>query len=263
MFPVSWEPETRTYRIEAGLIHGVDKGSLFDMYETVTVGTMAEKPLFTLTARSVHPLYAIATINEANVILPEVPRVVRRVRSGIPLKVHFTSAFLTVVNKDKVLRLHDLHRKVKVEHDAASADFVVDVDVTSGKKAVFTTNIKAMTDHGFTRLPKFVPADTESVNRVLLAASRWKQFLEISCDSPSAKNIHVDFFRLETSHNSMGLFTKPMGKKLNGENNLVCLDVKRNYSDYYGMKITNNTERNLHFSMLAFDIGDLDISTCE
>ena len=46
---------------------------------------------------------------------------------------------------------------------------------------------------------------------------------------------------------------------MNVENDLIHVDVKSNH--YYGMKITNRTLLNLHFSMLAFDIGDLDIST--
>ena len=151
-------------------------------------------PHCTLTAQSVYPLYMVAAVNETNVTLPEVGGVVRQVRSQNPLKVHFTSAFLVVANEDKVLRLHDFHPKVKFRDDPPSTDFIVDVDVTRGKKMVF----KAMTCHGFTRLPKFVPVDPESVYRVLLAASRWKQFLEISCDSPLAEHIQIEVFPPET-----------------------------------------------------------------
>jgi len=51
-----------------------------------------------------------------------------------------------------------------------------------------------------------------------------------------------------------------MGKALNLRNDLVYIDVRPNNMDYYGMKIQNNTATDLHFLMLAFDIGDLDIS---
>ena len=262
-----------TYHIQAGSIHGVDKNSLFDIYETAAIDTKTTKPLCRLRARDVDALRTTATMEPGSAVNVIDSGFACQVCSGNALKVHFSSALLSVMSEATVLR--EIKDRVVVAQDAQSADFLVDVkdkveaikdnpgagseeDIKAvSRVAVFTTNLKIVTDYGFGRFSQTVPVDPERIANVLCAASQWKQHLEISTNSEWAKNVRIEFVPLEKVY---GIGLQPSLPINKGENEVFLdVDSNGNVDKYYGMTIRNGCDLDLHVSIVVFDTEELQI----
>ena len=248
----------KTFIIHAGSIHGVDKNSLFDLYKTAAVYTHTNEPVCRLRVESVSSLRSTGVIEGSQVEMIKAGFVCQ-VRSGKPLKVHFTTAFLGVVSERSVVHHADIDGRVEVVTDERSADIIVDME---DEKVLFTTSLKHVTlaGHEF-MLSEPARPDPECVSRVLAAASRWKQHLEISSPAPWINNVKIEFFPLEAVEDEMGFGAlRRMGTaQLNNESNLVSLVVPPDNADFYGMVIRNGTALDLHVTIVAFSIDNLVI----
>ncbi|KAF8530915.1 caspase domain-containing protein [Gautieria morchelliformis] len=255
--------ELGTYRIDAGTIHGVDEGSLFDVYKGATCDSEGTIPLCTLHASRVFLLYT-----EANIVELTSEEVViesgfaRQISKGRALKVHFTPACEAMMSTDDVLDHHDIRRRVEVVHgDAESVDFIVDIE---GTNVAFDTNLKATAEYQFKRLPEVVPANPKCVAYVLRAASHWVQHLNTSTRPSWIDGIELDFFPLETTRDETGVINRKRMDTIMSHDkpNTVFLHVQPDNEVIYGMVIQNNTVLDLHVSIVMFDIDNLAINPC-
>lgn len=257
LFPATGLLSPHSSNIEAGSIHGVNEGTLFDVYETTAIDINRTKPLCRVRAHNVDVFNTKATKVESSAVKMGFARMVC---SGNTLKVYFSPAFLRVVSKSVVP--HSMKDIVKEVKDAAIADFLIDVEDESLKggqlknrgSVVFTTALKIVKDHGFGRLLQTdVPTDPERVIRVLQAASKWKQHVESSNSPKWVKKIHIDFFLLKGSDTGF----EPSAPINDGMNQASIVVGSQN--EPYGMTIRNESTLNLYVSIVVFETEDLQI----
>ena len=283
VFPVSRiinNLNKEVYRIDAGSIHGVHENSLFKMYAKAAADSEANRPICTLRAARIYPLQTEATITKRHdkEIVSE-SGFARLKCGGKALKVHFTPALKAVLKKgigypditlcvkederdvdftvtiegEKGVGYLDITLTVKeVEEDA---DFIL--DLVGDNSVAFVTNIKAVTDHGFTRLPEVVPAEPEPIIDVLRAASQWTQHLD---HSNLTENIEIEFYSLEKTTDAGGVTVIQRKEEVpHIKKNTVSLTVLPNNDDMYGLVMRNKTKYDLHVSIVMFDIDNLAI----
>ena len=254
----------KRYKIEAGRIHGVTKGSLFDVFRMALPKSPFNKPTGTLRVKKVYHFSSDAVlVRNGRAVDPAVNQAfalqVRR-GPGTALQVHFSSALLEKVRLCDVL--DDVLDNI-VPVGKENADFIVDL---KGTKAVFTTTSDIVLKHGYQgELPYDVEAKPEPILRVLLAACRWKHYLHCSPSRAYWRDqVDVEFFLLEEMEDEDEGFAlkRNNAPKLN-DGNEVVIEVTPGVmtpDKLYGLEIKNRTTQKkcLHLSLLVFQT-DLSI----
>ncbi|KAF8580652.1 hypothetical protein K439DRAFT_1636896 [Ramaria rubella] len=252
-FPVV--PYGTGYRVSAGKVHGVDNGSLFDVYSKPAIESDVNKRLCSLRVEGVDVLHAIA-ISESETSTLSGPAFAHHI-PGKTLNVYFSDMLL-----DRVFLLDILHNaKNIVSAEKRDADFIVDLD-TAKDEAVIFLNIESLTKHGYKRLPRGVPARALAIANVLLFASRWKLQLDNCSPDQWGSNVHLEFIRLETSNEvDDGGFYMIKRKDEENLNHGNVVNIVVNSEDFYGIRLRNETKLDLYPYLFSFDASDLSI-TC-
>ncbi|ELU39050.1 mycorrhiza-upregulated peptidase C14 [Rhizoctonia solani AG-1 IA] len=148
-----------------------------------------------------------------------------------------------------------------VEPELAS----VVLSINKKKKATFTLTNQAAVQYGVAKLPRRIyspiPPEAERVMPVLTAISQWNwQLRRMPLEGrPFAKTIDYEFYKLQRS----GEYTDegnpvlvPEGDNLNVDG---VVDIVANPEDFYGIKITNNSTRDLYAYLFDFSCTGLSI----
>jgi hypothetical protein len=149
-----------------------------------------------------------------------------------------------------------------VNKDQAKLEIVSHEDEEGQLRFSFNTFDPRATEHGFTRMPYSVDSDADDLYRVLRAAAHYNFHLHVNHPNNQIQGkITIDFFPLEVGYDDdLQVIHSPVEGV-----NLHNVDVGRieyfvDKDTAYGMRVTNNSPWDLHFSCFFFDHADFSIS---
>lgn len=155
----------------------------------------------------------------------------------------------------------DRRKIVLVEKAKAELDVAID-----GDRIVFNILNSQVTQFGLNQMPYRVKPTYDDVYRVIRASAHYHWHLRRNRRHNTSRNfqdhVHLEFRKLEELDDyddDFNPIVKPVGDNLNVEG---VVDIVVNTDDLYGIKIVNNSARDLYPSLFFFDNSDLSICKC-
>jgi hypothetical protein len=250
------------YELKAGDAQGITVGSefsihadhIYDLESNPVLCTMRVKDTDSFSAK-LEPLGDTLPFNRpahgyARLVQPGV-------KPGHGLRVHFSDGLLKVLGQSRQVVFDscaDIGLLPTTENEAYIAVALHD----DGTNMVFSMTHSLVTDYGLRRLPHVVPATFDDLSRVLRAAARWKWHLERQHSiRPFSERVHIVFTRLEvvSAFDEDGWLSvvKPVGEDLNATG---LVDLTVNPDHLFGIKIINDSQRDLYPYLFYFDVNN-------
>lgn len=254
------------YKIEAGTAHGITEGAQFAVYPTQTP-LPDEAPLVHVVASVVLPYQSIIKPMSGPPYLILTQKFAAQTRAGTKEDLRL---FIPKNDKD--------NSSFKVVYDTLEAMSEVQVDqadpapapvITCTKKSKAELGVlldgsrlfieildPLITVHGLTRLQYPLPRQIPLAASFLRAAAHYHRYLHrIQGTSGLLDDIKIEFTELASDGNG---FCKPTGDNMIGAG-VVDIPVKEGV--FYGVKITNTSNKDLYPSVFFFNALDLSIDS--
>ncbi|KAF8597025.1 hypothetical protein BDV93DRAFT_548099 [Ceratobasidium sp. AG-I] len=255
---VTVEREDNVCFLNAGIAQGITVGSKFDIY-TDHIDNEKNQRLGSMRVVAVEPLRSTLDWEkkEDPFDLPKLSYGYQtKCGAGQDFPIHFTDKFVqSVQEKDGPEWLKGFTANeqsiVFKEADVNTAQFIVDLDEKGD--VVFETTHALSNKNGLKRLPYSVPNTVKDVLVVLRSAALWTWHLErTNPEHPFKEGVEVEFTRVvrDGFDEKFRPHRRAEGANLNVSG---VADIVARKNEYYGMKIWNNTPRDLYAYLFYFD----------
>jgi hypothetical protein len=250
--------------LEAGKAHGITNGAQFTLY-TDRDAAVAGKPLWVMEAKESN-IKAFKSILEpvGNARRLTVPAIAIQTKAGVsedllihvPLEIRYMAVFEAVAREVSGENSNPCRIRL-VDKDQANIEIVPSHE--EGQLSFNTLDSRA-TEHGFTRLPYSVKgSDVDHLHQVLRAAAHYNFHLNVNHpNNQIMENITIDFFPLKEDYDD---YLQKIRSPVKGVNmhrgGRIEFFVEKD--EIYGMRVTNNSPWDLHFSCFYFDHADFSI----
>lgn len=260
--------EGTAHYLQAGLAEGITPGSTFAIHANDVLGPN-NPSLGTLVVYDTDPFQVQLHLPDgaAPFDVPELAYA-RQIGYGSEqaLDVYFTEDFVNSAKASpKWKSLFSGSQRDLVIRPADRAVAQLTLGISENKQhATFTIANQAAVKYGIQDLkpPKPIPAEADYILPILRATSLWSWHLRrTNGEHPFQSAVEVQFFKLKKStFTSQGnQVFEPVGENLNigGEVDIVIKE-----GDFYGLKIINNSSRDLYSYPIYFSVSDQSICKC-
>ena len=253
------------YEIEAGTAHGITEGAQFAVYSSQTPRASDAELLAHVTASTVYPYRSIIKVVSGSLHTNLVQAAAVQTRAGTQEDLRL---YIPKDGRDNA------HLKVVYEALEAMGDVQVDEAISAvppkialakerkaelgvfleGADLVVEILDPVITVHGLKRLESPIPAQLPMTTLFLQGAAHYHRYLHrIHGTSPLLDQIKIEFTQLKRQ----GRFYYPVG------DNLIkagVVDIPAEDGVMYGIKIFNESDKDLYPSVFFFNALDLSIS---
>ncbi|KAB5591684.1 hypothetical protein CTheo_4892 [Ceratobasidium theobromae] len=255
------------YILKAGVAQGITVGSIFDVYES-HIFSIDNTPLGKLRVHSTE-LFTAILVRLDNQTSPsfDIPTPAYACQSGCgvgqELNIYFTDRFIEAARSDDgwnaAFNGNENEVAFRPVETVDLAQFIVDINEDGN--ATYTTRHSLSNVNGITLLPYTSPKRAGDVLPVLRSAARWHWHVDrTNPDRPLNGAVHIEFYRVAEDYTDCDSEDNPIIKPTSPNLNLTgIVEIVDNPDAMYGVKLVNNSYRDLYPYLFYFDVNGLAI----